>query len=353
MSAIASLLTACPDLQKGLVDVWGNVMRNNPMMSDISPLHMFLSSPENQNMLQMNMSPGNGKIRTVEVVYDVPYVESGVSDGIPECTSSTKASNTSHSYDLDDNETVYDDRYFDSRDFTRTCESNPERILKTIAQLVNVVDRKNSTKIATQSAALVGNWSADTASTYTVTSDALVVPTLKSGGLDPNTLTVGYIDDALIKTGYQNALIFAESKLNSYYKQLQSGCCADNGIDLASAYQQHGKAVVYDKKVAAALGSSQSLVVAPGALQLVTYVHNGWKDGMPEGLFSTGSEIQTVIFSPTTGNPMDLTVNYSCNKVHIIVKSLVKVFGLPTDLYPSGSDQDGITFVNKIKVTNP
>lgn len=350
MSAIAPLLVACPDLQVGLNNAWGSVMQNNPMNADISPLHLFLSSPQNGNLLQLNMSPGNGKIRQVEVVYDVPYAESGVATGIPECTSSTKGSNESRTYTLDDNETVYDDRYFDTRDFVHTCESNPERIMKTIAQLVNVVDRKNSTKIATQAAALVGNWAADVTG---VTSDALVVATLQSGGINLNPNTVGDIDTALAQTGYTNSLIFADVKLNAYYKNIKVGCCAESGINLMEAYDAYGKAVVYDKKVAAALGSNQSLAIAPGALQLVNYVHNGWKDGMPLDMLNTGSEIQTVIFSPTTGNPMDLTINYACNKVHIIVKSLVKVFGLPTDLFPTGSDQDGITFVNKIKVTNP
>jgi hypothetical protein len=295
----------------------------------------------------------NGKVKTVKVTYDQRALESAVTTttGARTCTSTNETYNNYATYTIDPATFETYGEKIDVADFATVCQDFGSVFNKKVAKVIDVIERKVATKITNAVIPLVGSWGSNATAAGTITNDELVVATLVSAAtkvLDYS--AAGNIETGLALSGYcQSPIIVGGITLYNYYKYLDMGCCSETGVDIQAVANAHGKAVMFDKRLASALGSqSKSIVFQPGALGLITY--NEYNE---TGLMRGANYDKFKVFSPRTGLPIDIVVKDDCGTISIIGYATAKLVGMPTDMFAVGDEYRSVNFVNKILVTNP
>lgn len=357
MSCLASSYVGCATLQADLTTYFntcGAEMIREPM-----PFAEFLVSPLNNNGLSQVIAPGNGKTRSVELTYQARIPESEVTENDSDlCSCSSTRGNCSQVYTLDPAENLSVCETISAANLRAICQPNSEFIMKKIAHLVDVLERRQATELVQEASFLTGSWNTSEVPNVSV-SDQLVVKTKKDGdAFSVNPFAMSEIDFALSATGYcAPAPIFAGRELYQYYRNMLAGCCADSGVDLGAMLSLYGHAVAYDPRVAATISGGQNagLVIQPGAVAVITWNEYGWNAGIPfENNFREGSNYsRSLIVSPRLGLPMDVIVKDECpGTLTIVISVVAKLVNLPSDIFPVGDKYRGVNFFNEIRVTN-
>lgn len=317
------------------------------------PFLEFLNSPENSSMIKMQVSPGGGKLRTIEARWIQRLPETEVEEGasIMNCTATNVYGDSTTTYTLDTTDTYQASQLISKEDIARHCQDNSRYVFESINRLLDVIDRKVASAAGVQAAAAVGAWGADVEAAYTVTDTCLELPTLDSNGNIAD-FTLGDIQMATSMANYPGAPVsFGGQALWRYLKQLQSGCCNQNGLDLASVSQLNGLGFAYDKRLAAEMGGNDfNLVTTLGAMQWISFELANWDAGLSA---ITGSNyVTTTVFTPA-GVPVALTLKDDCGNLSVVATHTGKLVTLPTDIYEAGDDLSGVNYVNCLKVVNP
>jgi len=347
MSYLSSQNVQCETLQKSLETEF----QSCPTPLEAMPALEAILATQNAVGIAQSVSDGMGKVKTVKVTYDQRALESAVTEttGARSCTSTNETYNNYTTYTIDPSTKLEYGEKIDIADLATVCEDPAMFYAKKINKIIDVLERKQATKTATELVALYGKWGSNVSG---VTSDELVVSTLVSTAtkvLDYSAMSS--IDIALMQTGYcAPPIIVGGTSLYAYGKQISAGCCSTTGVNIMDMANQFGKAFLYDKRVATALGSdAKSLVMQAGSVALITY--NEYNENELPNITSNYSKIK--VFSPRTGLPIDIVIKDDCGTISIIGYLTAKVVGLPTDMFAVGDEYRGVTFVNKIKVTNP
>ena len=351
MSAIASVLSACPNVQ---VDLFEAFNRYENRIESL-PFLEYLRSPVNTSNITNLVYRGRGKTVDVDVRYFKRFAESELLESQPNpvCSGGSTDPDTTATYTIDTSENVQDLRTFSIHDLERYCADNPFYVADLIMRMVDNVERGIATKSATQAAALIGKWASD----VTVDADDNLEIATKNASGEFDVSFLGDVRLALTKTNYVGgAANFADTLLYRAYMDAQQGCCNDNGIDVSASLNAYGIATMWDRRLEAAMTSAQgantSMVVQPGALALLYHTRSEWTDGMPAD-WKIGSDYAFRPIIGRTGTPLDLTVSDNCGVVTIAVTGTTKVVGLPTDMFKSGDTFEGVTGVNSIQTVNP
>lgn len=356
MSCLASSYVGCATLQADLTTYFntcGAEMIREPM-----PFAEFLTSPTNNNGLQQVISPGNGKVRTVELTYQARIPESEVTENDSDlCSCSTTRGNCSQTYTLDPAENLSVCETISAANLRNICQPNSEFVMKKVAHLVDVLERRAATEMVQEASFLTGTWNRAGEVPNVNASDQLVVKTKKDGdAFTPNPFAMSEIDFALAASGYcAPAAIFGGRELYQYYRNMLAGCCSDAGNDLSKHLSLYGRAVAYDPRVAATISGGQNagLVIQPGAVALLTWNEFGWNAGMSLPFNEGSNYARTLIVSPRLGLPMDVIVKDECpGTLTIVVSVVIKLVNLPSDIFPVGDKYRGVNFFNEILVTN-
>jgi hypothetical protein len=234
------------------------------------------------------------------------------------------------------------------------CSDDVRSIMaKKIEKIVDVLERKIATQTAEEVVGMFGDWNDAVANVNA--SKELELATLVSTAtkqLDP--FMWGNLNIALNQTGYCAApIVVGGSDMYLAAQAFDSGCCSDTGVDIMNITNKLGKAVMYDKRVAKALGTggnfanNKSVVFQAGSLALITYNES------PQIQMIGGNYNKFKVFSPRTGLPIDIVLKDDCGVISIVGYANTKLVGLPTDMFANSDDYHGVTFVNKIKVVNP
>lgn len=344
MSYLSSQNVQCETLQQELETQFVTC----PTPLEAMPAMEAILQTQKANGISQSVSD-MGKVKTVKVTYDQRALESAVTEttGARSCTSTNETYNNYATYTLDPTTKLEYGEKIDIADLATVCQDPTAFYAKKINKIIDVLERKAATKTATELVGLYGKWG----SNVSVTSDELVVSTFVTAAskvVDPTALST--IDIALMKTGYcAPAFIVGGSTLYAYGKHVAAGCCSTTGVDVLSLANSFGKAFMYDKRVTAALGSEdKSIVMQAGSTALITY--NEYNEMDLPNVVSNYSKIK--VFSPRTGLPIDIVIKDDCGTISIIGYLTCKLVGLPTDMFAVGDEYRGVTFVNKIKVTN-
>lgn len=348
MSYVLGQLTACPTIQRELAEYFTTCPVNEFM-----PFFEFVNSPMNNIGLSQEVSPGNGKIRTVRLTYTPRQLESTVTANVanPKCDVDNFIGDRYTDYTLDTDENFGTGFSMTATELEAACIANETYFVRRLADMVDVLDRKLATEHTQDLASYVGRW----ASNVSVNAqNEFEVNTLQASSTFIDPQTTAKIDFALQKTGFCNeTMIFAGSTLAEYYRATSSaGCCTEQGIDVATIFNQYGKAVAYDRRIENVFGAAKAVAVQAGALTLLTYTRSTWKSGMPLPYRDAGNYISTVIVSPRTGIPMDLTISDNCGTVSVSLVATTKLVALPSDLYAQGDFMSGVNYIAPIKVVN-
>jgi len=351
MSYTPSVLVSCPNLQENLDRIF--TIDAASFYREPIPFTEYLMSPINRNGISAMVSTGGSKIRTATLTYQPRILPSEVqSDVTAYCSATTERGNTSEDYSIDTTKNLFLDQQFDVEKLKSSCEDNEMWFQEQIMKLVAAMDTAVNAKNATQAAALLGGWSSDVSGVPFVSvdgSDNLVVQTLQpSSAFAPFPATMQSVQSALEASNFGQAALFGGFQLDNYLKLIESGCCANYGLDIADIQARFGMASVRDRNVASALGGNEyAMAVSNGALQIIDY--NRWT-----GLFAAQDSNQSygTIQSPATGLRYDLVVKHDCGVIDVTLTATTKVVSLPADMYQTGDHLEGVKGLARIKVTN-
>lgn len=352
MSYFGNVMAACPNLQAGLNEMWMDPARWEGT-SDRMPFAEFLNSPMNRRRISYEITPGRGKVRTVEVVYQQRMLESAAlyNQANPKCTATTRVGENISTYTLDTDVNVQVEQTIELTDYEGSCTDNSILLQRQVSRMVDGLDRIVATQQTNQASALNGNWGADIAVNG---QNQFVVNTLVAGTQNPAFNTWAKLRNALDDSGFPgDVMIVGGSTMREYFQYLQAGCCADNGIDLGEMMAQHGYAYAYDKRMQNALGTANEfMVLAPGALQPISFSRAEGKAAMGD-IWDRGSDyFYGTVRSPRLGLTYDLSAKDNCGTLSLALTYTGKVIAAPNDMYAVGDEYEGVTGAVQGLVTN-
>ena len=318
------------------------------------PFLEFLLSPENTKLIRTEVSPGGGKLKTVEARWIQRLPETEVEEGgsILTCTSTNDYGDSTTTYTVDVTDTYTASQLINAADIARHCQENSRYVLESVMRLMDVIDRKVASAAAVQAVADIGEWGTEVEGYYTVTGDCLQIATRQTGGQALNEFALADILQATRMANYPGApVVFGGAEMQRYANAVQAGCCTQFGIDLLAISQQNGFGFAYDSRVAAAQGSQlKNLVTTAGAIQWLSFNLADWNTGITPVAGSNYSK--TLVFTPA-GVPVDLTMKDDCGNLSIVLTTTGKIVTLPTDIYESSDKYAGVNYVNCVQIANP
>lgn len=350
MSDYSSTLPACPNLQNRLVESW----KYNParILGNIGMLDA-LTSPMNKAgvTISQQVSPGNGKYRTVDVVYPQRILISQVgSDTTQVCESVNEDGLTSEQYTIDTTVGSEINRVFRITDHQDTCQTLEDWIIEKIGDYLMALDRKVNKDSFTQTAAFYGSF-ASTEENVTGDDGAAQIKTVytrKSGGVDRDTNALEMLKFATKNAAYPSApIIIGWDEIDQYFEVMKNGCCADNGLDFGAIMRDTGMVYVSDENAPDVFAGNTTdfLSMAAGAAQLITF--NKFKGSKGYLVVDDESYKQTIIRSPRTGIEYDLVLKNDCGNIHIQLAVAHVVKALPDDMFQHGDRLRGVRWINR------
>lgn len=358
MSYVTSVLNDCPDLQAEL-DQYFNVC-DASLLPDPAPLNEFLWSGLNRSGIQQTISPGSGKVRTLQLRYDQRLLESAVTtvDGCTtNCSATTRRGDLIAEYTIDTCNTLQVEELIKTNDLKAACRSNPEIVLKKIAMLMKAMEAKIATYMTSLAVAKYGAWQANVQNTIADNTGnskkALKLQTKRpTAYTDINPEAFYDLQLALKQSNYcKGAAVFAGYDLAKYADLMKAGCCSTQGIDLGAILDQYGMAVMWDRRFENAMGHEYGMAVMPGVLQPIYY--NAATQSPSDAAGNTvGTNYEELLMYTMNGIPVDVILSDNCGNFSIIIRANVDLKALPTDMFAPGDNMEGVTFVNKLKVEN-
>jgi len=348
MSYIDRVLSECPTMQEDLGTAFQTTVRQEAL-----PYLEYLNSELNNLPIKQRISE-NGKLRTVEVVWNQRLPETEVTEGvsIASCTASNVYGDTAKQYTLNDSDSFGANQVVNVEDLIKHCKDNNTYVIEQIARLINVAERKIASAIATQAAAQKGKWGTEVSGFYTVDAqDNLELKTLNTGGTIYE-FTLQEIQQAAQMANYPGPIVgFGGAAMNAYAQRIIAGCCANSGIDLSAILANYGFAFAYDFRVATAFGGQNfNMITTPGAQALLTYELASWDFTI--GNVQVGSNYARNIVFGSTGHPFVVTLKDDCGSLSINVVSSTKLITLPSDLYAANDKYAGVNYTNSVEIKN-
>lgn len=349
MSHTSNSLITCPTLQDRLND---HFLKCDPTrLREPIPFLEFLTSPTNtSNVIQKQISAGNGKIRSVELVYEPRLNENEVStSAVQSCSAGSEAGQRSETYTLDTTVGSSYSEKFVLTSLAEICESDDSYIARRIQYGMDVMIRKMATTTMGQVNALKGAFGPNVATVNG--SNELVVQTKKSNG-DIDTNFIEQISFAALDTAYCGIpYIFGYDEIHKAFKRVKAGCCATDGLNVGDFARNEGMVFFTDYRVADAFGANHFISVDAGALQLLTY--NEFQGPRGIRVIDTEDYKQTIVRDPATGIPFDFTWKFDCGSIYMQLKLAHKLIGMPNDMFFVDDRLFEVTGVNEYLITNP
>ncbi len=353
MSYALGTFVNCSTLQAEIDSFFGCDYTKTLKNNEVSLVKTLLSPLNTANILERNISPGSGKLRTVEVVYTPRIPKGGVGTTIDpnDCTATEKFGDRSEGYEIDPLVGAKIERLIDPMDLIRRCEADSNYFNRMLMSMMDAAVRNIDEKVANQLIAFAGAFGLNEEN---VVANTKTVRTRTSAS--DHRLVSNWISDvefAAENAGYCTApLVFAWGDMWKVAQELRaSNCCNDNGLNLAALSSLAGMTFVPNRNVPSALGSdARFLTLDPGKVQLLTYNKYGNGDNLQ--LIDDNAYKSMTINHPETGLDFDLRMVFTCGKWHIFVELAYKLVGAPDDLYEVEDIYSGVTGVNKYVVSN-
>lgn len=348
--SVSTGLVQCVQIQESLND---NFTSCDPSLirESLGVIEFLVSNLNTNNTLQKQVSPGNGKKRQVELLYDQRLLESAVGDSTARvCTSANKYGEEFVTYQIDD-DGVSIDWQIDTHDLIQHCQDDAMYFAKQLQLKLDVLLRRMDTKAIDYLRSQVGNFAVGETNVVAGPPSVKTVQT-KYSDTKINENALVDIQFAAANAGYcGNPVLFGWGELWKYMRKFNAGCCAASGLNFGDIFAQNGAAMVGDYRIETLLGTNNFLSVAPGAAQLLWFNEFAGPTGIRT--IDTEQTKQTVITDPATGIPFDFFANFVCGVWHFQLKLAFKVVAMPTDMFKSGDRLFGVNWINQYVITNP
>jgi hypothetical protein len=284
----------CSKLQANLVDIAGY---NAPALNRQKVGFIdALMSDINRINIRTEIVPTNGKFRAVQINYQSQACDDDVStDPTPNCTTSLAPAPSEAlitSFDV----AKYKMKFAEN-DMRKLCEADSVWVGQNIMRAMNAVNMKVDKLILATQAANMG--------TFADGSVSKDIPLFNSTTQGPNAMAWAGIRHYYDELGAASTpLIVGGGSIDLYAKAQQIACCNSTvGMDLA---RMTGDGYFYnDVNVNSVFDPTQFIVLAPGAVQLVT-----WNKYLGDYAKRSDSFEHGTIVDPFTGLVYDLKTSY-------------------------------------------
>lgn len=355
MSYYIQTFIECVQAQRELDNVFGCNYTLTNKLNETS-LVQFLKSPTNTTgILQNQMTPGGGKIRKVELIYQPRIAKGAVITDInrENCTSDNVEGNLSTTYDIDENAGVQWDFKVKDSDMRRLCQDDGQYIHKQLARGMNAMVRRMDDELSGDLVALAGAFGPDATNSdgTAIVANTKTVKTRETGLANSFDLVseVDFDFDNMAACGLP--YLFGYHELYKYFKKLDANCCADQGINVAELAAQSGIRFIPNRNVPSALGDPNKFIALDaGQVQLITYL--AYQNTNLDANDHTYSEM-TIEHPEIPGLMFDLRITKECGVWSFFLSLAFKLVGIPNDLYQSEDIySSAITGVNKYRIAN-
>lgn len=353
MSYALSSFIDCPNLQANIDNFFGCDYTKTLKNNEVSLVKTLMSPLNTTNILEKNISPGSGKLRTIEVVYTPRIPKGAVSTTIDpnDCTATEKFGDRSETYILDPLVGVKIERLINPLDLISRCESDSSYFNRLLMSMMDAAIRRMDEITANQLIALAGNFGQNETA---VSGNTKTVRTRTNAS--DHRLVSNWISDvefAADNAGYcAPPIVFAYNDIWKVAQELHASiCCNDNGMNLSALASVAGMNIIPNRNVPGALGGlNRFITIDPGKVQLLTYNKYGNGDNMQ--MIDDGVYKSMTINHPETGIDFDFRMVLTCGKWNIFIELAHKLVGAPDDLYEVEDIYSGVTGVNKFDVDN-
>jgi len=276
--------------------------------------------------------PTNGKKRMVQLDYIQRGTEAKIGAGteINGCVAEINPEPFEQIIDVDE-KVESQGLGFSEHEMRKLCEGDDVYVSNVLMSQMNAVNVELNKHLLGIQSLSFGNFA-----------DGTVVKSLKL--LEDGTNASRGIATAQMRHEYDKAaasgapIIVAGGNFDLYAKMNQIACCNDLGVDLArwTDYQYF-----YDRFVDSAVGTNDMIVLAPGAVQLVTWNQYVGEYAKRNDVFEHGT-----ITDPFTGMTYDLKIHYDdCNDIWTMKMGVAfKLVHLPANAFAATDDLNGVNY---------
>lgn len=334
---------ACPNLQEGL----NNQFMHNPIVvQDPIGALLFVNSDFNTTgTLQRSISPGGGKYRNVELVYQPRFTDESSDSAAINCNGGTEYGNTSTVYQIDPS--VGKSRVFTitPAELAAMCQSDGSWVAQQVQAHMDALARNINSELSTFIAANLGNFYPGTTPVTEKTTS-----TKDNQGRFVENLTADVIYEWQSTEWPGVPFLIGDGLLNKYLRAMKAGCCALSGVDLGAFAQQNDMVFLRDKNIATALGNTNGFAaIGAGSIQMLKY-HKFDSEIMK---MQSDLLIQDVIIDPKTGIPYDYLAKYDCGTWKFQLSLAYKFVTMPADAFRTDDPLVGTNGILSFDITNP
>lgn len=350
MSHLILSLIDCPTLQRDLNDV--NECKIYP--NENLPVTQFLTSELNTNrVLETSVSPGAGKLRTVQLTF-TPRVGEGEVDTTltTDCETALDAGMDSETYTIDPNAGVEWKESVDFSDIATICKSNPQWIAERMQAGMDGLARKMETIATNQLAALYGKFVTNGDSDITIDDTLKTIATVGADGK--------FTEDAIQEITYSAMnsgfcgipFVFGYGDIWKYMQKTKAVCCAASGIDFAQFMAQNQAMFFSTYRVPTSLGLTQGfLALDAGSAYLLQY--NRFAEGSGQEGDNSFMRMGTIV-NPKNGIEYNFKIYRTIcgEKLNMFISTAFKVVALPST-FTGGDRFVGANGILRFNVVNP
>lgn len=355
MSTLSTFID-CNGLQDSLEAAWGV---SNQQLGNVNLLRFILNPINNQYINQkINFRP-NGR-RDVEVIYGQRFLESQVTDsGRLLCTTGITDGTTSTTYSIDPDDGVQMTISFTTQELESMCMSNKDFLINEVKKVMDVLIRKIETKAAIAVTTNTGNFADYVIDGGAASNTPKTVSTFTNGGTI-KTDALNQIDyNTMANESASQPWVFGGSSWRTYASALNAACCSDLGVDAGVFQMNNGMRYVYSDRIQLQTDENTGIAIVPGAIQMISFNEFMGETGNINFMNDDALK-QTVLLYPDPTLPIyfDYRAEYKCTdgeterKWHFTLGLIHDFIFLPTDLYQTGDQLEGVNYVNEYVINN-
>jgi hypothetical protein len=319
----------CQKLQQDLANVAG---QNAPSLKRDKVGYLdALMSEENRAGFEAIQLPTNGKYRGVQI----NYIQRGTEDAVNLTCSNTCETDQ----EIAPKQEVFEinncietkGMKFSEDEMRKLCEADSVYVSNVIMSQMNAINVALNKQLLSKQSTNFGNFADGTS----LKSVKLFEDTTNA----PRSIAAAQIRSEYEQVGSSGApMIIGSGNFDLYAKTQQIACCNSFGVDLArwTDYMYFN-----DRFVETVIGANQFIVLAPNAVQLVTWNKYVGDYAKRNDVFEHGT-----ITDPFTGLTYDLKVHYDDCADEWSIKLFLNwgVFFIPSNAFATGDVNEGVNY---------
>lgn len=344
MSYAFSSFVACPNIQEGIE---AGYFKADPTMfpGHINTLRALTAPFNESGILQRQIDTQNGHYRQVEIRYQPRGVDSDTSSvATLNCDTGPVFGETSQVYNIDPAVGASRRWSVSLSDLADRCESDELYVARQVAMHMQAIKR-------TMSAEAIDFISANFGHLGYTDSVLFTTKTKLSSGAFADDMLSDTVYQYQLAEGWDRPIVIGGELSHKYMTAVNSHCCATVNVDLERMRATDAQMYFFfDPLADITFGAGEFAMLAPGAVQLIRY--NEFKGAKGIRTIDDDSIKQGVIQDPETGLEFDYYAQIDCGVWKFQLKLAYKYVGMPTDIFLSSDNLEGVNYIFNGKVDN-